>query len=247
MDHLMLASSTIPASALQADQDVTAQVSLKDGRTLNLPAKVKPPRPEVTLLSKSVESGPIPSAIRFASQDQLPQNSELSFFLKTVSPKSFPRSEKIEVATSDESFDVTLSIADGTLVLQDAQTVLATLDPAKSFGPSAFGALQFRAVSSEGEKGDWQPLAKLVRIPTLKEIHCPDSPDKPCSLSGTNLFLIYSVASDAQFAHEMPVPLGFADSSLTVPRPNGTLLYIKLRDDPSTVDTLILPVLPDTQ
>lgn len=245
LDHLVLASSTIPADALQPEQDVTAQVSLKDGRTLDLPAKVKPPRPEVTLLSKSVQSGAMPSAIRFANQDQLPQNSELSFFLKTVTPKSFPRSEKIEVSTDDESFDVTLSIADGSLVLQDAQTVLATLDPAKSFGPSAFGALQFRAVSADGEKGDWQPLAKLVRIPTLKDVHCPDSPDQPCTLTGTNLFLIYSVASDAQFTHEMPVPLGFADTSLTVPRPNGTLLYIKLRDDPVTVNTVALPVLPE--
>ncbi|HTU34108.1 MAG TPA: hypothetical protein VMF66_09935 [Candidatus Acidoferrum sp.] len=241
----LLASNAIPAGALRPEQDVLAQVSLKDGRTLDLPAKVKPPRPEITLLSKSVESGATPSSIRFASQDQLPQNSELSFFLKTVTPKAFPRSEKIEVATDDESFDVTLSIADGSLVLQDAQTVLATLDPAKSFGPSAFGALQFRAVSAEGETGDWQPLAKLVRIPALKEIHCPDSPDKPCTLTGTNLFLIYSVASDAQFTHEMPVPLGFADTSLTVPRPNGTLLYIKLRDDPSTVNTVVLPVFPE--
>ncbi|HEX5410221.1 MAG TPA: hypothetical protein VFZ27_00005, partial [Terriglobia bacterium] len=121
----------------------------------------------------------------------------------------------------------------------------ATLDPAKSFGPSAFGALQFRPVSEDGTKGDWQPLARLVRIPSLKEVHCPDSPDKPCTLSGTNLFLIDSVASDAQFTHSMPVPLGFAGSTLTVPRPNGTLLYIKLRDDPSTVNTVVLPVLPE--
>ncbi len=245
-DHLpLLASKTIPEGALQPSQDVTAKVSLKDGRTLDLPATIRPPRPQVTLLGKSVESGPVPSPIRFASQDQLPQDSRLSFFLKTVSPKTFPRAEKIEVATQDESFDVTLSIADGSLVLQDARTVLAMLDPAKSFGPSAFGALQFRPVSADGEKGDWQPLAKLVRIPTLKEIRCPDSPDKPCTLSGTNLFLIYSVASDAQFVHEMPVPLGFADSTLTVPRPNGTLLYIKLRDDPSTVNTVALPVFPE--
>jgi hypothetical protein len=30
-----------------------------------------------------------------------------------------------------------------------------------------------------------------------------------------------------------------------VPRPNGTLLYIKLRDDPNTVDVVALPVFPD--
>ena len=241
----LLASTTIPVDSLKPDQTVRAHVALKDGRTLDLQSAVEPPRPQVLLIGKSIQPGPSPSAIRFASQDQLPQDSRLSFFLKTVTPKKFPRSEKIEVATADESFDVSLSISSGHLVLQDAETVLATLDPAKSFGPSAFGALQFRPVSEDGAKGDWQPLARLVRIPSLKEVQCPDSPDKPCTLSGTNLFLIDSVASDAQFMHSMPVPLGFAGSTLTVPRPNGTLLYIKLRDDPSTVNTVVLPVLPE--
>jgi hypothetical protein len=57
------------------------------------------------------------------------------------------------------------------------------------------------------------------------------SPDKQCTLSGTNLFLIDSVASDAQFQQAVLVPHGFADSTLSVPRPNGTLLFINLRDD----------------
>jgi hypothetical protein len=35
------------------------------------------------------------------------------------------------------------------------------------------------------------------------------------------------------------------DSRLSVPRPNGTLLYIKLRDDPGMVSTVVLPVLPE--
>jgi hypothetical protein len=35
------------------------------------------------------------------------------------------------------------------------------------------------------------------------------------------------------------------ESSMSVPRPNGTLLYIKLRDDPATVNMLVLPVLPE--
>jgi hypothetical protein len=162
--------------------------------------------------------------------------------LKTEVPETFPRTERVEVASLDDSFDVSLSVADGNLVLQNPQTVMAVLDPLKSFGGSAFGPLRFRPV-----KGDWQPLATLVRIPSLKEIRCPDSPDKECHLTGSDLFLIDSVASDAQFTHTVSVPIGFADSSLNVPRPNGTLLYIKLRDDPSTADTLILPVLPEGQ
>src|SRR6202051_855052 len=129
--------------------------------------------------------------------------------------------------------------------MQDSENVLATLDPLKTFGASAFGPLRFRPVDADGTKGDWQPLANLVRLPTLKEIRCPDSPDKQCKLSGTNLFLIDSVASDPQFTHTSPVPAGFMESALSVPRPNGTLLYIKLRDAPATVNTLVLPVFPE--
>jgi hypothetical protein len=171
----------------------------------------------------------------------------MSFLLKTEMPDKFSRDEKIEVAASDDSFSGLLSVADGSVVLQDSKTVLATLDPLKSFGPSAFGPLHFRVVEADGRKGDWQPLADLVRIPSLKEVRCPDSPDKQCRLSGTRLFLIDSVASDPEFTHTVPVPVGFADSTLSVPRPNGTLLYIKLRDNPATVNTAVLPVLPDEQ
>jgi hypothetical protein len=123
--------------------------------------------------------------------------------------------------------------------------VLATLEPLKSFGASAFGPLRFRPVAEDGTKGDWQPLVNLVRLPTLKEIRCPDSPDKQCKLSGTNLFLIDSVASDPQFTHASPVPMGFMEPTMSVPRPNGTLLYLKLRDDPATVNTVVLPVFPE--
>ena len=98
----------------------------------------------------------------------------------------------------------------------------------------------------DGEaKGDWQPLATLVRFPALKEVRCPESPDKQCVLSGTNLFLISSVASDPEFAHSVPVPEGFADSTLSVPRPENSLLYVKLRDDPTAVNPATLPVLPE--
>ena len=85
--------------------------------------------------------------------------------------------------------------------------------------------------------------------PTLLKVLLPQMciRDRQCTLHGTNLFLIDSVASDSQFTHTVPVPSGFADAALSVPRPNGTLLYVKLRDDPSTVDTVVLPVLPDEQ
>jgi hypothetical protein len=195
------------------------------------------------LISKNVQAGA--SVIRLGNADDLPQDGTLSIFLKTEMPANFPRGEKIEIATEDGSASSYLSLADGTLVLQDSHTVLGTLHPLKNFGQSVFGPLRLRPVSENGERGDWQPLAKLVRVPTLKEVRCSDSPDKPCTLTGQNLFLIDSVASDSQFVHNIPVPVGYPESSLSVPRPNGTLLYIKLRDDPSIANKAALPVLPE--
>jgi hypothetical protein len=247
-DELCLAATqAAPSAAMTAGEKLVARVDLKDGRVLDLQTTVEPPRPRVALISKNVQPGPTRSPVHLANQDSLPQDGRMTFFLKTEVPQSFPRTEKIEVATADSSFDVLLSVADGNLTLQDSQTVMAVLDPLKSFGASAFGPLRFRPVDADGGKGDWQPLATLVRIPALKEVRCPNSPDKQCGLAGSNLFLIDSVASDAEFTHTISVPIGFADSSLNVPRPNGTLLYIKLRDDPATVNTLTLAVLPDEQ
>ena len=247
-DELQLAVASSPlAAAFQTDEKLVAHVDLKDGRVLDLQTTIEKPRPRVTLLSKSVQPGSTRSSVHLKGQDELPQDGRLSFFLKSEVPESFPRSEKIEVSSLDDSFHVFLSVTEGNLILQNSQTLLAVLDPLKSFGPSAFGPLRFRPVEPDGGNGDWQPLATLVRIPTLKEVRCPDSPDKQCRLSGSNLFLIDSVASDPQFTHSIAVPVGFADSTLSVPRPNGTLLYIKLRDDPATVDPVVLPVLPDEE
>ena len=245
LDSLRLsASGTDSAPTLQPEEKLEAHVTLKDGRVLDLQTTVETPRPKVALLGKSVQPGATPLAVHLGNGNELPQQALLSFFLKSQVPDKFPRTEKIEVATVDDSFDVSLSVAEGNLVLQDSSSVLAIFNPLKKFGPSAFGMLQFRPVDENGSKGDWQPLANLVRIPTLKEVHCPDSPDKPCILSGSNLFLLDSVSSDRLFKNMVSVPPGYVDATLTVPKPYGTLLYLKLRDDPATIDTVALPVLP---
>jgi hypothetical protein len=244
-DELRLSAGSSAKTAFEAGQSVSAHVTLKDGRVLELSATIDPARPRVTLVSKSIQAGPVPSAIRLGNQDVLPQDGQISFFLKTEIPAAFPRDEKIEIGTEDDSTNALFSIEKRTLFLEDPQTVLVTLQPLTSFGPSVFGQLRFRALSGNGEHGDWQPLVKLVRIPALKEVHCPDTPDKRCTLVGQDLFLLDSVASDPQFLHNVPVPATFVDSALSVPRPNGTLLYIKLRDDPSVVNRAVLPVLPE--
>jgi len=244
-DELRLAVNEVNPPALQPNERLVAHVALKDGRVLELPTIVEAPRPKVTLVSKNIRPGAVPSAISLGSQDELPLDGQISFLLKAEIPNRFSRSEKIEVATVDESFSVTLSFSDGSLVLRDSENVVATLEPLKAFGPSAFGPLQFRPMDPDGGKGDWQALSVLVRLPLLKEIRCSASPDKPCQLSGTNLYLIDSVASDPQFTHTAPVPAGFLDATLNVPRPGESGLYLKLRDDPSAVSTATLPVTPE--
>ena len=243
-DELRLSTDAKDISALHAGDKVTARADLKDGRVLNLETTIDPPRPKVTLLTKSVQPGPSGSTIQLGNQDEVPQDGKLLFFLKSEIPETFSRTQKVEVATADSSYDVSLGLEDGGLIAQDAQTVMATLDPLKSFGPSAFGPLRFRAVDGVA-KGDWQPLATLVRFPALKEVRCPESPDKQCVLRGTNLFLISSVASDPEFKHSVPVPEGFVASTLSVPRPENSLLYVKLRDNPTSVNPAAVSVLPE--
>jgi hypothetical protein len=245
-DELQLSSEAAVPPDFRPNEKLATKVALKDGRIFDLQTVVEPPRPKVSLISKNIEpsTDSAHSAIHLANPDDLSQGSRLLFVLREQTASAFPRDEKIEVATEDDSYHVLLSVADGNLIPQDSQTVLAVLDPAKDFGPSAFGQLRFRAVNAQGAKGDWQPLARLVRIPTLKEVRCPDDPASQCKLLGTNLFLLDSVASNPEFNHEVSVPLGFANSTLSVPRPNGTLLYVKLRDDPFTVNKTVLPVLP---
>jgi hypothetical protein len=125
------------------------------------------------------------------------------------------------------------------MTLENTKVALATLDPAKAFGGSAFGPLKFRVVDN-GTTGDWQSLATLVRLPELHDLKCPSGADQECRLSGSNLFLVDSVASDAAFAHPVEVPDGFPGYVLPVPHPEGGQLYLKLRDDPSVVNQVTL-------
>ena len=243
----MAAPDSVDVSGLHPGAKQTAHITLKDGRGLELASTIQSPRPRIALISKTVQADASSSSspIRLEGADELPLNARLSFALKSQVPASFPRDEMIEVATTDGSVYTMLSVADGTLMLQDAQTVLAVVDPSKSLGTSAFGPLRFRPVAADGEKGDWQPLATLVRLPKLQELRCPESPDKQCTLSGSSLYLLDSVATDPQFQQSTPVPDGFAGSVLEVPHPTGQQLYVKLRDDRGAVNKLDLPVLPE--
>ena len=247
-DELTMTAQDVQAAAgLKQERSVAAKVTLKDGRVLTLAVAVDAPRPRVTLIGKSAQASPSgkDSNIQLTDPGELPQDATLTFAVRTQWPTVFSRDENIEVATSDESSATVLSFVDGGITLENSQVAVATLNPAKSFGASAFGRLQFRVVD-KGVAGDWQPLGDLVRLPVLRDLTCPSTPDLACKLSGSNLFLVDSVSSDPGFAHPVQVPDGFLGSALPVPHPGAGPLYVKLRDDPAVINpaTLEMQQLP---
>lgn len=243
MDQLALTTSA-STEKLKPGASYIASVELRDGRKLNVPVTVEAPRPEVALLSKGVQpdSSGKPSPVTLGSPDDLPVQGRLVFFLKSTMPPDFSRDEKVEVAAVDGSFHTILDFSHGGLLLEDASTAMASLDPLKSFGESAFGPLQVRVISADGTAGDWLPLGTLVRLPGFTELRCPRAYSHPCALTGTNLFLAQSFSSTQDFGNPTDVPLDFTGTQLAVPHPVDGQLYVKLRDDPETAQTLKLPV-----
>ena len=264
-DQLEMTATGVTAT-LRPGTDYSAKVTLRDGRMLHVAATVNAPRPQVELLSKGVqhdESENDPGAqqppVRLGSPNDLPLQRKLVLFLRTRVPNVFPRNEKIELASDDSaegSFQTTLSFADGSLMLEDAHTAVAVIDPLARFGPSAFGPVQLRAITADGITGDWVPLGTLVRLPGFsgspasKELRCPRNQTKPCQLTGTNLFLITAVSPNPDMSNAVDVPEEFTGTALTVPNiarsgANGATgtLYLRLRDDPNTVQTLNLPII----
>jgi len=245
-DQLALQTSG-KTSELEPGSHYVALVELRDGRELKAPVRIEPPRPQVTLLNKGsqeIDASTGPSPVHMGSPDDLPISERLVFFVKSVEPQKFPRNQSVEVAAEDGSFHTTLSLADGGLMLEDARTALGTVEPLARFGHSAFGPVRARAVSADGVPGDWMPLGTLVRLPVFRELRCPHAAAKPCILTGSNLFLIDSLAAAQDFGNAVEVPADFTGAQLAVPHPTNGALYLKLRDDPKTVQTLTLPITP---
>lgn len=229
------------APNLRLGDTAKAKVILRDGRSYTVNVTVAAPRPRVELVDKSVQfpGHGNESNIELASENQLPQDAQLVFSVRAKSPAMFGREANIEVASVDEAFTTTLSLANRGLTLADAKVAVATFDPAKAFSFSAFGALKFRVVN-QGVAGDWHPLVTLVRLPVLQALRCPAAPEQSCKLTGSNLFLVDSVARDREFKEAVDVPDGFPGRVLPVPRPGEGGLYIKLRDDPTVVNVAAL-------
>ena len=219
-----------------------ATVKLKDGRTMTVKISLQDPRPSLTLLSFNDKAVQLNGAlsVTLGAKNDLSLNGKLTFVVETKDV--FPRKQTIEVATVGGSVHTSLSLADNNLVLQDEHTAIATLDPLKAFGQSAFGKLQMRPVAEDGTPGDWTPLGTLVRTPQITAIHCTTADAPTCTIDGSGLFLVRSFSAGKDFAKPAEVPTGFAENTFTVPTPaDGTTLYLKLRDDPDAVATVTLP------
>jgi hypothetical protein len=244
-DHLEMTTDDSTAN-LEPGKSYEAKVQLQDGRKLKVPVTVGPPRPQIALLNKGVqeEASAAPSPVRLGSPDDLPVDGRLVFFLKSRVPADFPRNEKVEVGAVDGSFNTVLSLSDGSLMLEDAKTAMGSVEPLARFGGSAFGPIEVRAMSADGVTGDWLPLGTLVRVPGFKELRCPRAVAKPCTLTGTNLFLASDIGLTPDLDNAVDVPPDFTGTQLSLPHPVNGTVYFKLRDDPGTVQALTLPVTP---
>ena len=256
--HLAAKSGVTPRDG----EEATAK--LKDGRTLQVKVESQAARPTLKLLSMKTEAAPQSGMlpITLAGKDEIPLQGKLTFVLQSEKP--FDRAQKVEVATVNGGAHTELSIADNTLMLQDEHTAIATVDPHKAFGESAFGKLRMRPIAGDGTTGEWAPVGTLVRVPQISAIHCTaaaatpaDAAGKPataggaassgpaastCTVQGSRLFLVQAFSGTQDFAKAADVPSGFYDASFQAPIPgDGSTLYLKLRDDPNDVAMVKLP------
>jgi hypothetical protein len=244
-DELTLtASAAHPATHLKAGDALKARVALKDGRELDVRVSIDAPRPAAALIDLNAQRTAARGGIeiQLSAAGVLPQESRVTFSLRAQAPGSFSRQEKIEVASADGT-SALLDGASGSVTFENARVAVASFAPARTLGAGAFGPLRYRVVSGD-VTGDWHPLATLVRLPALRSFECPDNPDADCTLTGSDLFLLDTVGADAEFHRAVRVPDGFAGSSLQVPRPAASQLYLKLRDDLQAVGIAVLDAHP---
>jgi hypothetical protein len=278
--ELRLVASGAARPAFSPGASLTGHITLQDGRNLPVSFKVEPPRPSLTLISRvavpASRSGNPPFSIKLASENDLLVSDSLVFSVKADRP--FPRNGAIELASQDGAihakltFDAAAAEAKPSLVLQDPETLVATVQPLKLFGPSAFGPIRFRAVAADGTAGDWIPLVTLVRLPSITGLACQKVPtsDAPpndtaaspsetapaasapavaaaaasCMLTGSDLYLIQSISATESDPQPVKVPEGFVGPAVSVPPPTGAVYYVRLRDDPAALNLLSLPAGP---
>jgi hypothetical protein len=231
-------------AALKVGDGGAVKVTFRNGHVASLHGAVQPARPSAALISKTINP---PAAggvrlIQLTDTDELEAGGSLTFSLRAAAPPAFAHDLKVEVAGADGTVLTTLTLAKG-LVLEDPTVAIATLDTAQAFSPSTFGPLKFRVVEGAAGPGDWQTLATLVRLPTLREFKCAPAAahGRRCQLLGANLFLIDALSADRAFDRAVDVPEGFTGAAVAVPQPAGRRLFVKLHDSPTVVNEIELP------
>jgi hypothetical protein len=219
-DRLTLTATTPPS--LNAGDTRPATVTLADGRTVTTRVRILPARPAVTLLARGVANPAGASAIRLPD-GVVAANDRLTFSLRATGATRLAATDRIELGTAEASATIPVT-------LQDAQIAVATVQPVTALGITATGPLRFRLMQGDATS-DWQPLATLVRLPTIDRVTCA----KDCTLTGRELFLLAGVGGQL-------VPEGFTGDRLTFPLPAvGDAAPIRLRDAPDVAATLSLP------
>ncbi len=221
-------------------QQMIAKIELKDGRTLSLPVTVANSRPRVGLADKNVEpaAAAAPVALSVLGDNAVLQGATIAFSVRAEGDTRFRGREAVEIATADGSSAATVKIGAG-LTMVDPQILVASIDVSKALGQSAFGPLRFRLIQEE-VSSDWQPLTTLVRLPRLSAVTCSEIASS-CTLAGSDLFLIDSIASDAEFTDAVQIPHGYTGTRVSTPRERSGHLFIRLRDAPQVAVRVRVP------
>lgn len=224
-------------SAPEAGSEASAQVKLRDGRSVALAVTVATARPQISLLAKTITPGAPPAngkALLLNGDGLLPDNGQLVFSVQAAGGTRLAASDIIEVAPVDEASSILLTTGAG-MRLEGPQVMVATLDPGR-MAPSLFGPLRFR-LRRGGEASDWQPLVTLARLPQIEAVAC-EAPAEGCIIRGRDLFLIDAVGATPTLDQAAQVAHGYTGSALKAPAPQDGKLYLRLRDAPDSVVTL---------
>ncbi|WP_260928099.1 hypothetical protein [Novosphingobium sp. 9] len=232
LDRLSLTAqggAHVPAAGTSID----AQVHLTGGRSQTISVKVAAPRPQATIIGRTIRPAPQPAGtlpLEITGDDILPDAASLVFSLQAPEGMAFTSADTLEIAGTSDDVLARLSMGKG-LTMASAQVLVGTLAP-DDLPPSTFGPLRFRVVQA-GIAGDWQPLATLARLPRIVSATCDAKAAKPaCTITGQSLYLVDAVSTDAAFASASAVPVGYTGTALQSGIPADGVLHLRLRDAP---------------
>ena len=119
----MLAQDPPPRESSNPRGTVSAKLTLKDGRVSAGEREHRCAASQAVLIGKSVQPSALgsDSNIQLADSGELPLDATLVFSIRTQAPASFARDETVDVATEDESLGGVLSLANGTLALENSR------------------------------------------------------------------------------------------------------------------------------